>query len=45
VRPLSETGVLGDLTGARPEAGEAIFAALADELASFFTRELDPWPS
>jgi creatinine amidohydrolase len=45
VRPLSETGVLGDLTGARPEAGEAIFAALADELVSFFMRELDPWPS
>ena len=40
IRPLSETGVLGDVSGANPEVGKAIFAALADELAAYFTREL-----
>ena len=29
-------GVLGDVRGANAEAGEAIFAAMADELAGFF---------
>lgn len=41
IRPISESGVLGDLTGANAEAGHATFAALADELASFFIGELD----
>ncbi|HZQ64642.1 MAG TPA: creatininase family protein [Gaiellaceae bacterium] len=41
IRPISETGVLGDLTGANAAAGEAIFAALADELAAFFRAELE----
>jgi creatinine amidohydrolase len=40
IRPISETGVLGDLTGANAEAGEAIFRALADEVAAFLRREL-----
>jgi creatinine amidohydrolase len=40
IRPISETGVLGDVTGANAEAGEAIFAALADEVAGFLRREL-----
>lgn len=40
IRPISESGVLGDLKGANPEVGEALFAALADELAGYFTREL-----
>jgi creatinine amidohydrolase len=41
IRPLSESGVLGDVRGANAQAGEAIFVALADELAAFFARELD----
>ena len=41
IRPISETGVLGDLTGANAEAGEAIFAALADEVAGFFRAQLE----
>lgn len=41
IRPISESGVLGDLTGANAEAGEAIFAAIADEVAGFFRVELD----
>jgi creatinine amidohydrolase len=41
IRPISESGVLGDLTGANAGAGEAIFGALADELAAFFVRELE----
>jgi creatinine amidohydrolase len=41
IRPISETGVLGDLAGANAEAGEAIFSAVADELAGFFRAELD----
>jgi creatinine amidohydrolase len=40
IRPVSETGVLGDVRGANAEVGEALFAAMADELASFFAREL-----
>ena len=41
IRPVSESGVLGDVSGANAEVGEALFAALADELAGYFTRELD----
>jgi creatinine amidohydrolase len=41
IRPISESGVLGDVSGANAEAGQAIFAALADELATFFSAELD----
>jgi creatinine amidohydrolase len=40
IRAVSETGVLGDVRGANAEAGEAIFAALADELAGFLAAEL-----
>jgi creatinine amidohydrolase len=40
IRGVSETGVLGDVSGANAQAGEALFAALADELADFFAREL-----
>ena len=40
IRPLSETGVLGDLRGANAKVGEALFAGLAAELAAFFVREL-----
>jgi creatinine amidohydrolase len=40
IRPVSETGVLGDVRGASAEAGRALFAGLADELADFFCREL-----
>lgn len=41
IRPISETGVLGDLTGANAKAGEAIFEAMADEVAAYFRAELD----
>lgn len=41
IRPVSETGVLGDPRGASAEAGRALFAGLTDELADFFARELD----
>jgi creatinine amidohydrolase len=41
IHTLSETGVLGDVRGANAAAGEAMFTALADELADFFARELD----
>jgi creatinine amidohydrolase len=41
IRPISESGVLGDVRGANAEAGQAILAALADELAAFFSAELD----
>jgi creatinine amidohydrolase len=41
IRPISETGVLGDVSGANAEAGEAILSAVADELAGFFRAELD----
>jgi creatinine amidohydrolase len=41
IRPISESGVLGDVRGANAEAGDAIFAALADEVAAFFSAELD----
>ena len=40
IRPVSETGVLGDVRGANAEAGEAIFAAMAEELAGFFADQL-----
>ncbi len=40
IRPVSDTGVLGDVRGANAEAGDAIFAATADELASFFADQL-----
>jgi creatinine amidohydrolase len=40
LRPITESGVMGDLGGANAEAGEAIFAALADELAGFFADRL-----
>jgi creatinine amidohydrolase len=40
VRPLSPSGVLGDVRGATAAVGEALIAALADELAGFFAREL-----
>lgn len=40
IRPISESGVLGDLRGANAEVGEAVIAALAEELASYFVREL-----
>jgi creatinine amidohydrolase len=40
IRPVSESGVLGDVSGANAEVGAALFAALADELAAYFTREL-----
>ena len=41
IRPISESGVLGDVRGARAQVGEALFAATADELAGFFARELE----
>jgi creatinine amidohydrolase/Fe(II)-dependent formamide hydrolase-like protein len=41
IHTLSEIGVLGDVRGANAAAGEAMFAALADELADFFARELE----
>ena len=41
IRPISPSGVLGDVAGANAQAGEAIFAALADELAAFFASELE----
>jgi creatinine amidohydrolase len=40
IRPISESGVPGDLRGARTQVGEAVIAALADELAAYFIREL-----
>jgi creatinine amidohydrolase len=42
IRPVSESGVLGDVSGANREVGDALFAALAEELAGHFTRELGP---
>jgi len=41
IRPISESGVLGDVRGANREVGDALFAALAEELAGYFTRALD----
>jgi creatinine amidohydrolase len=41
IRPISESGVLGDVSGASREVGDALFDALAKELADYFTRELD----
>jgi len=40
IRPISESGVLGDVRGASADVGQAVFAALAEELAAYFTREL-----
>src|SRR5262249_4334840 len=40
IRPFRETGVFGSLAGANAAAGEAILAALADELAAFFAQRL-----
>jgi creatinine amidohydrolase/Fe(II)-dependent formamide hydrolase-like protein len=40
IRPVSETGVLGDVHGASTPVGEALFDGMADELAAFFSREL-----
>ena len=40
VRPLSPSGVLGDVRDATSAVGDALIAALADELAGFFAREL-----
>jgi creatinine amidohydrolase len=40
IRPVSESGVLGDVSGASAPVGEALFAGMADELATFFAREL-----
>jgi creatinine amidohydrolase len=40
IQAVSESGVLGDVRGATPEVGDAICAALADELAGYFSREL-----
>ena len=41
IAALSSTGVLGDPAGATAEAGQAIFDALADELAGWIAREFD----
>jgi creatinine amidohydrolase len=41
IHNLSLTGVLGDVRGSNASAGEAVFAALSEELADFFARELD----
>jgi creatinine amidohydrolase len=40
IRPISESGVLGDVAGASAQVGAALLDALADELASYFVREL-----
>ena len=39
IAALSSTGVLGDPAGSTAEAGQAIFDALADELAGWIARE------
>jgi creatinine amidohydrolase len=41
IAALSPTGVLGDPSGATAAAGQAIFDALADELAGWIAREFD----
>jgi creatinine amidohydrolase len=41
IKPISETGVLGELRDANAAAGEALLAAIAEELAGYFTRQLD----
>jgi creatinine amidohydrolase len=41
IRPISESGVLGDVRGANREVGDALFAALAEELTGYFTHALD----
>jgi creatinine amidohydrolase/Fe(II)-dependent formamide hydrolase-like protein len=40
IRPVSETGVLGDVRGANAQVGKAIFAAIANELATYFASQL-----
>ncbi|MGH3018301.1 MAG: hypothetical protein ACRDLU_08005 [Gaiellaceae bacterium] len=45
VDALSRTGVLGDPTGSTAGIGDAIFDAVADELARWIARELDLNPS
>ena len=41
IAALSSTGVLGDPSGASTEVGQAIFEALANELAAWIGREFD----
>ena len=41
IAALSSTGVLGDPSGATAAAGQAIFDALADELAGWMAREFE----
>ena len=41
IAALSSTGVLGDPSGATAATGQAIFDALADELAGWIAREFD----
>jgi creatinine amidohydrolase len=41
IRPISETGVLGDVREASAEVGEALFDSFAEELAAHFARELE----
>ena len=40
IRPVSESGVLGSVAGANDQIGAALFDALADELSTYFIREL-----
>lgn len=40
IRPVSETGVLGDVVGADASVGRALFTGIVEELAAFFAREL-----
>ncbi len=40
IRPVSESGVLGDLRGADAAVGRALFTAMAEELTGFFAAEL-----
>jgi creatinine amidohydrolase len=40
IRPVSETGVLGDVHGANAEVGAALFDGMAEELVEYFAREL-----
>lgn len=40
IRPVSESGVLGSVAGATAQVGAALFDALAEELSSYFIREL-----
>jgi creatinine amidohydrolase len=40
IRPVSETGVLGDVREANADVGRALFDGMAEELVGFFAREL-----